>query len=397
MAEFFTSYARADSKNNPDLKEFVEALREEIRTRTGKSEDEVAFFDVTDIKTGTQWREVLGDAVAGSRVCVCLCSPTYYNSEFCGKELEVFRQRVKRWKSLRRVPAKDVPPFIVPVIWQPKANGVPKVIMDAQLDDDLFPADYKTMGLRQLIQRKRRGPTYYRVVQTLGKIIEDALGANPALPRYDAPIDFNAIENVLAEARTPHAVYGVVLSAVSTWQPFQNGATVERLVEPLISGMGKRFLGFLAAANLGTALDLAEQSRQIVLVFVNPADAAAPALAPMLRDLCSHRRSSVAIMACWSSDLAALGEEARGQIEVEIRRRLAVYSDDGSGFHDFSSLRSPELFARRVEETYTKVWMYLMTGQPANKAEDEAVIRQAAAEGRNISVLSTLHGPGGQV
>jgi TIR domain len=125
---FFTSYARPDNNKVSKLSKVVEELLERVRGKLGLpvKPEEVGFFDRTNIQTAKQWEEVLGSTLR-TRVIVCLCSPTYFNSAFCAKEFEIFRQRVEKGGDK----LKDVP-VIVPVIWErpsePLESWVPKVV-----------------------------------------------------------------------------------------------------------------------------------------------------------------------------------------------------------------------------------------------------------------------------
>src|SRR5262245_2894430 len=117
---FFTSYARLDSNKFSKLDRVVEELRERVRSKLGaKAAQDVGFFDTQDIQTGADWERVLGTALRHARILVCMCSPTYFNSEFCAKEFEVFRRRLQDAADA----FKDVR-VILPVLWDVGLNGM---------------------------------------------------------------------------------------------------------------------------------------------------------------------------------------------------------------------------------------------------------------------------------
>src|SRR5438309_860684 len=84
----FISYARINKTRY--VEKFVRELTQQIIDKTPYGPNEIVFFDTTSINTGQDWSRVLGDALRTSKVIVCLCTPHYLNSEFCGKELQVF-------------------------------------------------------------------------------------------------------------------------------------------------------------------------------------------------------------------------------------------------------------------------------------------------------------------
>jgi len=195
MKEFFTSYASLDARYSDHLKKFIEDLKVNVRDRTALGIDEICFFAKEEITTGSVWVKVLGEAVRTCKVIVCLCSPSYYNSEYCGKELSVFLERDKLWA---KHATNQETPFILPVIWVKKNQGVPQIFTDwLQTSDGKFPRGYLENGLKKLIELKGRaiGSEYRQVVVRLGDLIEAALDEKPGLPAHPEPIVFGVIEN----------------------------------------------------------------------------------------------------------------------------------------------------------------------------------------------------------
>src|SRR5688572_3755640 len=112
MAYFFFSYARED-RSDPYIKQFHDDLASEVRSLTGTaSAQEMGFFDSESIETGVDWQQQIRDALQSSRVLVTLFSPTYFMSQYCGKEWWVFRQRQDAY--LNANPGIR-PPVILPV------------------------------------------------------------------------------------------------------------------------------------------------------------------------------------------------------------------------------------------------------------------------------------------
>ena len=92
---FFTSYAR-DNKTHY-LEKFVRELSQQVLDKTNFPPEQIGFFDGSNIETGQDWVRVLGDALRTCKVIVCLCTPRSLNSQFCGKEMQVFLLRRENW------------------------------------------------------------------------------------------------------------------------------------------------------------------------------------------------------------------------------------------------------------------------------------------------------------
>src|SRR5262249_31949181 len=117
---FFFSYARADLKNH--LKIYDDLIEQVRSQRGGKTTDGIGFLDQEDIGVGAEWPEDLKNALRTCRVFVYLHSPTYYQSEWCGKEWHVFRQRVESY--LRSQPRETArPSLMLPVLWVPSCKA----------------------------------------------------------------------------------------------------------------------------------------------------------------------------------------------------------------------------------------------------------------------------------
>jgi hypothetical protein len=126
--EFFFSYTRG---NNDDyLKQFFKDLSEDVRVRRGLPEKTmvggvlkdtvVGFFDQRDIELGATWEKTISDALQDSKVMVSIYSPGYFQSEYCGKEWEIFLQRCQLYQERARragEPNASLPPAIKPTLW----------------------------------------------------------------------------------------------------------------------------------------------------------------------------------------------------------------------------------------------------------------------------------------
>jgi hypothetical protein len=156
---FFLSYARNDAQGDPWLREFYERLARDVSRAAGLSSglkpEDIGFIDDKGIESGTQWTQELAEALQSSRVFVCLFSRSYFNSEWCGKEFQVFRDRVQAYVDAH--PGLKWPPLILPVLWDrpdklPKP--FPKIVEDLRLQyvEAAFGQMYAQEGLYYIIR-----------------------------------------------------------------------------------------------------------------------------------------------------------------------------------------------------------------------------------------------------
>src|SRR5436305_10416421 len=101
---FFFSYARLD--RDPYLKKFYNELVDSVRVNAGGNRGEIGFFDTEDIEPGQEWPAALAAALQTARVFVPVYTPSYFISEFCGREWRVIEER--------RRAAGERPPVILP-------------------------------------------------------------------------------------------------------------------------------------------------------------------------------------------------------------------------------------------------------------------------------------------
>ena len=113
-----------------------------MRGLTGLAvEHRIAFFDVRDIKTGNEWREILAEPLRVAKVFVCMVSPTYVTCPVCSKEFGAFVERYEVWKRDKQAdwkatnPAELNPPsFIITIEWEKFLFGKPPVVAEPVSD-----------------------------------------------------------------------------------------------------------------------------------------------------------------------------------------------------------------------------------------------------------------------
>jgi FxsC-like protein len=212
---FFLSYSRADSTGNAHLPEFYKDLTREVRRMAGLGSEtkdtDIGFFDRSDIETGSSWRVRLSSALQTCRVLICLYSRGYFNSEYCGKEFQIFRSRIEN--SFRHSPAHLLrQPLIIPVLWDRQdrlPKPLPHVVSEIQYSDAELGENYAKEGLYFLMKVSKFRSEYEEVLLRLaGKVVRageaDSLPRLSSLPTIgDVNSAFQDGESALPEAAAP--------------------------------------------------------------------------------------------------------------------------------------------------------------------------------------------------
>jgi FxsC-like protein len=153
---FFLSHSRFDRESNKNkfINRFYDDLLTQIRLRRGKESS--AFIDAGEVRAGDFWRERLESNLSTCRVLVCMYSRNFFNSPFCGKEFQIFYNRLLGYAS-----GGEFPPLILPVMYTPPEDFIlPGIVTDIQYSFDEFPDDYKENGLYYLMARKAKRDDY---------------------------------------------------------------------------------------------------------------------------------------------------------------------------------------------------------------------------------------------
>ncbi|HWS88602.1 MAG TPA: FxsC protein [Pyrinomonadaceae bacterium] len=188
---FFLSYARKDARDAKGeisyFKDFKDDLTKWVSSALGpvaELEKDIAFYDQESIPLGADWDAELRRALQTSRVMICLFSPHYFASEYCGKEFEVFSRRVKAYTDALPQGAR-APQLILPVLWEKPDNlqgKMPEVLKGLQFSHGSLGDDYAKKGLQRLLWRQRPGnqeeAAYKEFIDGLVDIVVREFNAN---------------------------------------------------------------------------------------------------------------------------------------------------------------------------------------------------------------------------
>src|SRR5262249_26218468 len=143
----FLSYARRSGATF--AKKFADDLEKVLREQsTFDDNDEPVFFDQTEIEPGTKWGERIGTGLKNSKVMVSLISPHYFQSDYCGREFQVFMKRRDNYKSKKNL--AETPGLILPVRWLSEerlGRQIPNSVKEIQFATQEWGEDYWREGL----------------------------------------------------------------------------------------------------------------------------------------------------------------------------------------------------------------------------------------------------------
>jgi FxsC-like protein len=205
---FFLSYSRRDAIGSEYLKQFYEALANQVGKAAAVDSrltvQDIGFLDTSDIETGNQWDETLREALQTSRTMVCLYSRSYFKSIYCGKEFRAFHTRLVEYASCKGI---KVPPLILPVVWDlplKLPRVLPSIVSAIQYTHDEFGRRYAEKGLDLLIKQEQKYKGDYEefIVRFADRLVqvaeENDLSCSPS-----KPICLDEIESVFHVIEEP--------------------------------------------------------------------------------------------------------------------------------------------------------------------------------------------------
>jgi FxsC-like protein len=222
---------------------------------------------------------------------VCVTSPRYFASRFCGQEYYLFDERRRAAAENRSPPA-----VILPIIWVPAPDGLPSIMNQVQWQPGGMPELYQTKGLRYL---KILAPAdYKRCVVAFGEAIRDAWRTHPAIPPLQGVAPFENIPNTFAgpqdaalgpqgylpgpgvacfvyaagrrsEIPQPPGRYG---ATAAEWRPYlpPERATVAEIARSIASRQSLSYREIPVDDNLPTELSGARERKNLTLVVADP-------------------------------------------------------------------------------------------------------------------------------
>lgn len=375
---FFTSYARLDSRPRK-LRDFVEELRERVRSALGAADaKEVGFFDTEQLETGDDWEKRLGEVARKARILVCLCSNTYFNSEFCAKEWDVFQRRVQLLQD-SEVRA------IVPVIWDRCA--IPQSVSRFQLANDRFPDEYLKSGLLSLYNLKRTRSAVKAAIEELTKTIAGAIEGPPLPPL--AKVSFEDLDSSFGNPG-PYGLRLAVFHPMGVQWQIAPGMSARRVVEGVASSLNLPWTALKADDQIVASVTSAKARREVVVILTSESEAKQPPWSNRIAALDQDLSSNLVVLI--GSDEAGVtlsALEAEGRMNQFFPSSSAAASSLGWFFeHDLKSLEE------KLKHGITKVRLALIGQAPGERVTDDVLENAARAVGIPLDSPPALPPPG---
>ncbi|MFF7977172.1 FxsC protein [Streptomyces sp. NPDC007905] len=343
---FFLSYARTDNSGE-FVKRFYDDLVQELRRIGGDPAAQPPFRDFEGLGLGSDWARVLGDAVGHCRAFVALYSPSYLNSEYCGKEWTAFRERLERYRQETDINV----PALVPVMWTPVEGELPDEVANLQYNEPGMD-EYLTHGLLRILKADPMGPAYRRIVEKVAaqvRLVADRyrLPLTPGLDLGDVRSRFPAawqrsaapgtghvrvflvagVADPLPEGRNRPEYYG---RSPQEWTPYQppKRPTIAHRAQKAIVQEGYTSNIEVVDAGLNSRLDETMENNQISILLVDPWAARTPAYRDVLAEFDSqHHPTTGVLVPCHDGDEESGGEEIWEDLSRVLWRNWRRHND----------------------------------------------------------------------
>ena len=205
LARFFLSYARIDDEGARSVQKFYLDLCSRFRELTTLEASEIGFMDTSDMRSGVLWKKRLAAELANCDVFVPLYSPSYFASDYCGREWNVFSSRLVPGPAggaaaSGPVAAQLLQAAIVPIVWQPATSfALHEAAKDFQYRN-LGGSAYIQYGLVEMVRNRAKArQRYSRFLSDLVQEIQTASAVKS--PWIPVPPDLDDVRS--AFLKTP--------------------------------------------------------------------------------------------------------------------------------------------------------------------------------------------------
>ncbi|HYJ87054.1 MAG TPA: TIR-like protein FxsC [Pyrinomonadaceae bacterium] len=206
---YFLSHARLDSTNDAFncIEKFYEDLDKEVRRLQVIPDGVAGFFDGRSLQQGSYWPMRLVDALSTCRSLICMYSPAFFDSEYCGREWQIFNSRL---------PVEEPrPPLILPVLLSPPEElaTIPQALKDIQYADDEYPSVYRENGLLYLMRRDSQREAYRDFIDALVRRLR-SVAEQYRVPDLTPRPDIASIKSAFHQTEAPPTDAGTTRHAM---------------------------------------------------------------------------------------------------------------------------------------------------------------------------------------
>jgi FxsC-like protein len=200
VPNFFLSSAAGD--DDPYVQEFFEDLRRRVSLLSSDHGADQSFLGTVGNRPDS-WPSGMLLGLATCDVFVALVSPRYLLNENCGRQWELFAQRLAQAGQRPGEPSSAM----IAVAWTPEVE-TPAFVGDVMVPRD----DEAGAGLRQFVRLRRMRQSYEGIVDELARRIV-AVGERSPAPTGESVRDFTAVPNAFALSTATTKVHFVVAAA----------------------------------------------------------------------------------------------------------------------------------------------------------------------------------------
>jgi len=415
---FFVSYASSDRDGY--LAQFIRDLTDEVRRKLGdKRDDHIRFWDTDDVDMGDVWPTRLADALRTSKLFLCLLSPAYFNSGYCGKEFEVFRTRLAMVKLPGRQRA------IFPLLWEIPRSPLPAAVEPFQYSNEDFPPIYAKEGLRYLMKLSKHRDDYMIFVDRLATKLVVAGDANPP----PVPESINSFSEIPSAFQTslvdtsnssdggPNKVSFVFVAGSTAeletisgritgcshqggwyWQPYFPiaGVSAGKLAQLAATQLDFRYSELSVDDDLIERIKKAEERNEIVIIIADPWTMCLSQYARLMRQYDSVALVNCSVLLPWNDqDPETLKQ--KGDLQKAIAQVFARKLILRPPAHEWESIRSVDELNAKLSEVLERLrMMVLQLGTVGRRAESTRIVEQAREAGLSIKEKPTLNTSGAE-
>lgn len=387
----FTSYSIGQNKNlRPKVDRFLADLRDLVQSKSGRALPECQFFmDSESIRLAGVWREELATAVRTSEALLCLMSPLYLESEWCGQELEIFERRRNAWEKrpIRRLGSGG---FVFPVWWESMpGRSLPTSLEQYQSQQGLTLTKYPQLGLREILNRRLKRD-YTELLEILSKRISEVLAHPGELPHAAPFSKWEELPNALESRRPFDLRWHVVVAPGSTWSDSGTTLPLGLLVNQLAGSLGCGARKFRGGSATQTSLSQARDERLVVVIVVESTQGAADS------DLNTINQFPLASLVLVVVDTTSTpGTRPLSPLDwTQQNFPTGSFADAVAAGRAASS--TPSELANSLESLVSSARRRLLATITPARVEDPQLAQKARSDGVPVEQKPNLQGPGGR-
>lgn len=386
----FASYSTGGNvRLRKKIHRFCDKLTDRVQSKSGRSiADCKIFFDAESIRFGGKWRDELAEAACRSEALLCLVSPHYLQSDWCGQEFAVFRHRCDLWE---RKANKNlaVASFIFPVSWESTTGYLlPPDLAAFQNQIGVATDRYPDAGLCEILNR-RLTRDYTKLLEVLSDRIRDLLLFPGELPPHPGFGSWDEILNGL-EIWRPYDFRWISAKApTSTWDKTGLGLSLELVVQQVGGNLGCGGRRLAGGNALPSNLQLLRDRKLITIVIVEANQGLGNA------DLVQIDATPTGLLALVIVDPQLIP----GSQPMSPEQWMAVQFPKGSFAQAVADGRAvstslPE-FTANLESLVRLTRSKCMATEVLPRVTDASIGERARLDGVPVDQKPTLQGPGG--